>query len=248
MPGLAKKKRGYLLLALIMVCPIALSCLADRDGLAIAKIYQKYKQKEINRAKVEGRFGEVYPEEPQSNTREYIYNSDIRYFKTENGKYSYDEIEIYGKRFLLIGYDYMQTGDTFLLDANPDRSTVYQFDYNHKKFLCLELVVTKSGMWQEISDYALFDVTDLKNIIYYAVSGRFAPFDAFGDYNGDGVLDFALIQYDPDCEKLQKDNCDSLYYRMSFLTLDQGEVEPIAGLSEIVLEKDKNSKFHVVSE
>jgi len=84
----------------------------------------------------------------------------------------------------------------------------------------------QSGSYQQVTFFHLFELTRTKKTRYYRVASRFGSPGSFGDYNGDGRLDFVHLASGPD---------EHGVYEFGILSIDPSGVSPLRSRSGLVV-------------
>ena len=107
--------------------------------------------------------------------------------------YLYEECDYFvlnGSRFC--PNDYIHDWSTCELDVNS--FILYKTTYNNHQYLLLTAVNNGSGRSAIYNICLIFDITDLNNIIFYPLWSKYGGKKCFGDFNGDGYIDFIKIK------------------------------------------------------
>lgn len=102
---------------------------------------------------------------------------------------------------------------------------VFELAFRGRRFLVVSgggSGLFQSGSYQQVRFFHLFDLTRTTRIRYYRVASRFGIPGSFGDYNGDGRLDFIHLASGPDLHGV---------YEFGFLSIDPSGLSPLRNRS-----------------
>lgn len=133
----------------------------------------------------------------------------IFYYPPENdcGHFS-----IAGKQYLLKGKH--KEREEFGCDLDGQSLEAFQIKLRDCKYLLITSIAETSGKGTRVVFCQLFDVTDKKNVIHYALWSIYGSHLSFGDYNNDGKLDFLETRYEQNAK-------DDNTFRLNLKTLSR---------------------------
>ena len=132
--------------------------------------------------------------------------------------------EIYGAVIKINESYFLLYDESFGDIVIPDK--IYSFTFGGQKYITFSCKKRNSPD-DKLREQYVFDVSNTSKIKFVSETGELADYYAFGDYNNDGLLDFAYLenitgQYEPK----DKQNAKS-YYHMGCLTVGNKDFLPV---------------------
>jgi len=206
-----------------------------QEGKTVDSLFKSLNRKEIGFKKQKGKFVEIGYKDSLSDTTVYVLN-DIYYYKVDNGRNSTDIIKINNiQNELLVCLNF----NNIHLDLDITDAGMYEINFLLKKFLCIiskGAGLYQSGSYQEINFYVLIDITDRDNPKYYNYFSRCSSIYSFGDFNGDGRLDFL---------KSELYNKEANCYKVVPYTVKNEHLYPFSN-TYLILKKMKRNSYRLI--
>ena len=131
--------------------------------------------------------------------------------------------ELFGKHYT--GKSKYDIDGNFGCDLDGETFKAFQFKLGNRSYFIITSIANANGRGTLYVFCQLFDITDKKNIIYYPLWSIFGSHLSFGDYNGDGRLDFLEVRN----ERAHTKDDDTFKLKLKTLNKDQKSFEDVKG-------------------
>ena len=119
--------------------------------------------------------------------------------------------KLFGKEYTIKGK--YEVWEEFGCDLDIETFKAFQLKLNNRNYFLLTSIAVSNGRGTRDVFCQLFDITDKSNVVHYPLWSVYGSSLSFGDYNGDGKVDFLEVRNEND-EK--NDNI----FKMQFKTID----------------------------
>jgi len=122
-------------------------------------------------------------------------------------------------KFIILGSIFFIKGhfiNDFACDMDISSLNVYFGSFNNQKYILITGINCGSGSSTTTIILNLFNVTNKNHIIYYPLWSKYGGLSSFGDFNGDGCLDFFEV----------RNFKEQFFYKGTVMSLKEGKFLP----------------------